>query len=409
MYTDRVPIKRIFLAFNTKILSATIVFVYHIILTKYLSIEAVGIYFSFYMAMILASALLRFGSDQLFIKNIASRNELDQNTFNIIYLIFLINLVALIASIFLEKLNHNIYTSNIHIVLTFVFISVLSAILKGFNKVKTGLFLSNGSFQLISCIIIILLIDKVDMNLELFFDVLFISMVITAVISIYLLNKERITYFYPSKEIFTVGYSKELTEFLSVNFVSLLFPWTGVAILTLLGTNEETALLGIGMRIITLYGFIYISVISVINPIISRLYALEELIKIKKIVSRINKILFCISLISYVFLFLTIDIILSLFGNEYLEAKYIILLMAVGQAINILTGPCSSVLSMCNRISIVKRNSIISAAFLIILSLVLYFYFSVIGIAIGYSISMIIYNLLNYINTKKFLGNLNEK
>lgn len=388
---------KIIKAFGSKIFSALVVFFYHILITKYLEVREVGEYFGIYAQLLIISLFLRLGTDQYIVKIVSNQKDSEnklQNTFCLISIsIVIYSLVSILLKVLGLNLN-NYYILTIEITI----LSILSAILKGKGKINLGLIAQNGLFQLIAVIILIYNNQKININ-ELI-NILEISLIISilALLTIIIKNLNRNFSIIIQKPDFSS--LKEVKDYFLVSILSLLFPWTGIYVLTLSNDDFNAGILGISMRIVTLYGFLYIAVTSVLNPMISQLFGNREYKKIKRLYKTITKYLVVIACSTLAFIIFFADIILKIFGEEYLEAKMLIIILCIGQAINIATGPTTTILTMCSQVEKVRRNAIISGFILISFSYIGYELYSIIGICYAYSLAMISNNFLNFRDTR---------
>lgn len=109
---------------------------------------------------------------------------------------------------------------------------------------------------------------------------------------------------------------------------------------------ETIAHYGVASRIAALLMFALAALGAVLDPMISQWYHAGEKHKISQLVSRIVRVIMVASMLMLGGLYLCGDVLLGMFGPEYLEAKSIMLVLAVGQALNISAGPSASILNV---------------------------------------------------------------
>lgn len=109
---------------------------------------------------------------------------------------------------------------------------------------------------------------------------------------------------------------------------------------------ETIAHYGVASRIAALLMFALAALGAVLDPMISQWYHAGEIAKISNLISRVVRLIVLASLLMLGGLYFFGDLLLGMFGPEYIEAKSIMLVLAVGQALNISAGPSASILNV---------------------------------------------------------------
>jgi O-antigen/teichoic acid export membrane protein len=97
------------------------------------------------------------------------------------------------------------------------------------------------------------------------------------------------------------------------------------------------------------------------------------------------------------------ETILNVFGSEYIAAKYVLILIALGQMINAFVGANGYILNMSGHEKLTLINNFIMASINIILNILLIPRFDILGAAMATTISIIVINIAKVIQVKKYL------
>ena len=116
-----------------------------------------------------------------------------------------------------------------------------------------------------------------------------------------------------------------------------------------------------------------------------------------------SRILFIIAIpLCALLFFLSAEILL--FGEDYVNASYLLQVLIFGQFINIICGPVAFLLNMTGNEKDMRNILLLTGILSIILGFILTFHYGVLGAAISTSTSLIIQNLLAAFYVRKRLG-----
>jgi len=140
-------------------------------------------------------------------------------------------------------------------------------------------------------------------------------------------------------------------------------------------------------------------------PHIARLYSAGEMKSLKSIILISTRAVAALSfLVAFVFFVWGEEIIALVFGEEYKAAWMALVVLCLGQLINVCAGPVGQVLNMTGN----DKSTIIGASLALVANLILAVMliplFGLTGAAVGYSISMAILNLVLLVMVKKKVG-----
>lgn len=178
----------------------------------------------------------------------------------------------------------------------------------------------------------------------------------------------------------------------------------GIIILGWLKDTRDVGLFSVALQIALLTVFFLQVTNASVAPKIAALYADNKKIELEKMMQRVTKGLFFIGLfILLVFLFGGREI-LSLWGSEFIEAYLILIIIGVGQLINLSTGAVGFVLMMTGFERVLSRISLLHITLNIILNFILISMYGLLGAAIATALTMASENITKVIYVKSKTG-----
>ncbi len=146
------------------------------------------------------------------------------------------------------------------------------------------------------------------------------------------------------------------------------------------------------------------SINQVFTPMISKLYMGNEIVKLNNIYGKINYFMLITSVIILSFLVLFKKDIMQVFGTEFIAGSNALLLIAVGQLFNAISGPCGFILSMTGYAKFNMYINIVMLILIITLNMKLLPLYGINGAATSSAISIILINSLRMVVLYKKLG-----
>lgn len=193
-----------------------------------------------------------------------------------------------------------------------------------------------------------------------------------------------------------------------------LFPFTLMAVVSTLNielasvflgwldTAQSVAFFKVALQGVTLISLGLSSINSVIMPKVARYYKQGDLTKTQELLTKSVR-LSCVLSIPVIFSLIAfgdfmIDI---LFGSEYLHAYPLLIVLCLGQVVNVYMGSVGLVLNMTNNERYSLQTLVISLFITIILFVVLIPIYSALGAAVSVSIGLVVWNILMAVHVYK--------
>jgi O-antigen/teichoic acid export membrane protein len=165
---------------------------------------------------------------------------------------------------------------------------------------------------------------------------------------------------------------------------------------------ESVAYFKVAMQAVALISLGLTAINAVIMPDIARSYKESDINVTQSLLKKSVRISVIVSLpIIFILYFFGELLILTLFGREYLESYSILVILCIGQVVNVFMGSVGAVLYMTNNENSALKILLLSLIINILLLVILIPLYGAKGAACGISISMVVWNILMAYNVKK--------
>jgi O-antigen/teichoic acid export membrane protein len=191
---------------------------------------------------------------------------------------------------------------------------------------------------------------------------------------------------------------------LTMEVVTFMANWGGIFILGAWGTSAEVGVFSIAFKIAALSGLVLISLNSIAAPKFAALYHDGDIDSLGALAKRSTRLIALMAVPMLLFIFIAPAWIMGIFGDEFRQGALLLSVMAVGQFVNVASGPVGILLIMCGHERAARDSSLLAVTFNIALCLMLIPYYGALGAAIAFSLGVMFKNLLSVFLVKKYLG-----
>jgi O-antigen/teichoic acid export membrane protein len=189
-----------------------------------------------------------------------------------------------------------------------------------------------------------------------------------------------------------------------VTIISVAMTFTETFVLGLFHEEVSVGLYAAALRLALLINFFIIAFNSILAPNFSALFRQGKLTEIETL-ARQSILLMLVPTLPVVVLFCLLPgPVLSIFGDEFAQAASALILLSLGQLVNIISGPVGILLQMTGEERAYRNNVIISAASTLSASLILIPPFAVVGAAGSAVFGILLLNTLSLLTVRKRLG-----
>jgi O-antigen/teichoic acid export membrane protein len=169
--------------------------------------------------------------------------------------------------------------------------------------------------------------------------------------------------------------------------------WSGQLIAGIWVSAEEIANLAIAHRTANLVSFILIAVNLVVAPRFAALYKQEKMKELQALAIASVKLILVVGTPVVLLILFFPDVILGLFGPNFSEAIPLLIILTVGQFVNVVTGSVGVLLSMSGHERDLRNIVLFAGPFAIISALILTPYYGVTGAAMATATALSLQNI----------------
>ena len=393
-------------AFFFKISATVLNFVYNALLARKLGADGIGVYFLAATIVTISSVIARLGLDNAMLRYVALHSE-NKNWSGVlgVYKIgmkatFLLSSIIAISiyysstdisqKIFAkQELSTLLKIMSISIV-PYSLLTLYSELLKGIKMIRSSLFVNGLAIPSVCIPIFLIIINQ--------FDIVYaaisytVATAITLVVAHYFwitsVPIEGVRAFFDSKLLF----STSLPLFL-VAIMNLLIGWSDIIILGILLDSKSVGVYSIVLRVAAMTGFVLFAVNSIVAPKFAALYDSRDMTALT-ILARLSAKIMIISTFPVLLAFIIFPSwLLSLFGPEFKEGAIALVILSLGQFVNVSTGPVGYLLIMTGNQKAVQNATFFAAVSNVVLISILAPVFGINGAAAGSAISLAIMNI----------------
>ena len=402
------------IAFAIKIIATALAFGLNIILARQLGAEGSGIYFLAVTVVLFVATFGRLGLENSLVRFIAANVSRDQPKkvlgvyhkamlYSLVISIILSVLLYLFAPILSQSLFKKPALEKPLILLAFSVVPLAlftlhAYALQGLKRVAESVTVLSVIVPLVTSVIALLFVPKYGITAAVWGYLLATFMAL-------LLGK----YFWQRA---VAAFNTTDSAFDTKELLSSSMPLFTVVIMNMAITLLPTLFLGVwensenvgiystASRTALLMSFILVAVNSIAAPKFSALYQQGNIYALGKLARNAAKIMFVLAIPALLILLLIPEWILSLFGDEFKRGSTVLMILAVGQFVNVTTGSVGFLLMMSGNERLMRNILVFSALLSVVLNIWLISDYGIIGAAIGTAIVLSIQNLIAMITVR---------
>jgi O-antigen/teichoic acid export membrane protein len=401
-------------AFIIRIGGAIASFLMNVVIARYLGLTDSGNFFLALAIITIAATIVRMGADNAVIRFIgihAPKKEWTQVRGVIQKVMYLVAAVACSVSVLLcLNVNfiaiHAFNKPNLSGPLLWMSASIpfyavytiYGMALQGLKKVLFSVTLQNISVPLLLIIFVFIFSPGNGADLS---KLYFFASVLTFIIS-YCVWK----FFVPAGK---AEFDKKILwrscrPLWTMAILQQIIQWGGQFIVGMFSDSSHLAQLAVAQRTSMLITFIGIAINLVSAPRFAHFYSQGQLVQLKRYARNTTVLMILFSTPLIIIVWITPQLIMSLFGKEFENGYWMLRILSVGQFINVITGSVGYLLMMSGHEKDLRNITFISGFLSLVLNVTLIKSFGAVGAAIAIAASVATQNLLALRMVKKRLG-----
>lgn len=170
-------------------------------------------------------------------------------------------------------------------------------------------------------------------------------------------------------------------------------PWAPLFLLGIWGTADDAGIFGAATRVAMLITFFLTAVNTVIAPKFAELYTKGDIETIGRLARRFAFMLTLATSPLFVLLIFAGDWVMAMFGPEFTRGGTALAMLAVGQAVNTMTGSVGYLLMMTGHERDARNGSILAALLMVAVAFLLIPTSGLIGAALASAVAVVTANL----------------
>lgn len=178
---------------------------------------------------------------------------------------------------------------------------------------------------------------------------------------------------------------------------------TDVLMIGLFLTSADVGFYNAAVKTANLASFALSSVNGIAAPMIASTYVEDDPVKLQKLMTRITQLVLIPSSLMTIGVILLSGSILGTFGEEFLQAQGVLIVLAIAQFIRATTGPVGHLLELTGHQDESARVRAISAFLNIVLNLIGIHLFGIVGAAIATALSIVFEKVWIDLLVKKYI------
>ena len=168
--------------------------------------------------------------------------------------------------------------------------------------------------------------------------------------------------------------------------------------------ETEVALYGASLRLVLLLALPLTIINSVIPPMIADMYSQKQFSRVQGLLQKSATIVSLPAIIIFiVIIFYGSEVLGLVYGDNYTQAYIPLIVLALGQLINVFTGSPGILLTMSGHERVVMKTAFLAGSIGIITSLIGVQNYGAVGAATGYTVGIIINNISMWLYSTRYL------
>jgi O-antigen/teichoic acid export membrane protein len=332
-----------------------------IFITRILGAEKAGIYFLVVAIVTAFSVAVRLGLDYVVTRSIAAAlAESDWKFVNKFYMgvVLLITTVAivlcgilffasnLVGDVFNNKDVESVWRYMLWAIIPVSLYSIHGHFFQGMKDIKWYIFSRGVGIQLFLVLFIIVFIFCFDVNLSaVTLGILYVTSACGALfvlLSVWWRNPLSIV----SKPCVERKYMVSAKSLWGEQMINQSLLWAPPIMLGLYASNVDVSIFSVANRTANVISFILLAVNSIAAPKYAAYYHLNNMQELKSMAIFSVRLMLLISFPLTLALVLFPASVMSLFGSEFVQGEAVLIVLVLGQFVNVASGSVSSLLSM---------------------------------------------------------------
>lgn len=395
-------------AFALKILAAGLGFGLNVVLARLLGAEGTGLYFLALTVMSIGAVLGRVGLDNAMIRFIAANSAVGNwvavkgvYVKSIKIALAASGLVAITIAMIAPWLAETVFSEPelasllrwvALAVVPFALFSLHALALQGLKKIRDAILVLSVWAPFLSLLGIFPLVPMVGVIGAVWAYIC--ATFFTLLISIWRWKKSTPQLKHVQGHFETKELIQSSMPLFCIAALNLILTWSSTLILGVHASSEEVGIFGVANRTAMLASFVLAAVNSIAAPKFAALYKQGDMKSLGETARNSAKIMTLMASPILLLFLLAPRVVLQAFGEQFVEGSVALLILVIGQFINVSTGSVGYLLMMCGRERLMRNNLVLCAGVNIVLGLLFIPQMGITGAATATAVALSLQNVI---------------
>jgi len=395
-------------SFTLKIFGSGLAFLFNILVARLLGADGAGIYYLALAVSVVASILGRIGLDNTLLRSTsryAVRGEWGKvrGIFNLamkltiilsgLLTVFLYLSAPAISEIIFNKpeLSAPLRWMSLSI-LPFAILNLQAESLKGLKHIREAMIVQTIGLPLLSILLVVPL-SRYALTIGVVWAYVIASFIVVLLGWWFWRNTLRVQSAgfeqYTVREVWGI-----CRNFFAIALMGSAFlPFAPVFFVGAFGSSVDVGVLSVASRVAALVSLLLATINNVTAPKFSELYSKGDIIELERSARSSSLLIACLASPIILVLLIKAELVMGIFGPGFESGSKVLLVLMIGQSVNLLTGSSGYLLMMSGFENEFKKLTIVSISFLLLFSFLLVPTYGAYGAAIATSIAMVFLNI----------------
>lgn len=395
-------------AFVLKVLAAGLAFGLNVVLARLLGAEGSGIYFLAFTIVLVVATIGRVGMENALVRFIAANVSAEQpgkvmGVYQkaMLYSLAAATLLSILLYLFAPLMSQSIFGKPAleqpltHMALAVVPLALLTLhahALQGLKKITASVTVLSLIVPLLTCLIALLFVPSYGIDAAVWGYLL--ATVMTLLMGRWLWLRATIPFKTSSAEFDKNELIASSIPMFGVVLMNMVITWSPMLFLGVWESSENIGIYSAASRTAMLTSFVLVAVNSIAAPKFAALYQQGDIHALATVVQNSANIMVVLAFPALLFFLLFPDWVLSIFGEEFKQGAVVLMILTMGQFINVATGSVGYLLMMTGNEKMMRNNLFFCALTGVLLNFILVPEYGIVGAAIGASIILMVQNLI---------------
>ena len=405
-------------AFVLKVIAAGIAFGLNIVLARFLGADGTGIFFLAFTIVTITATVGRVGMENTLVRFVASNiaaecpgKVLGVYQKAMLYSFSAAAIVSVLLYLLAPWMSETVFrkpeldqplTTMALAVVPLALLTLHAHALQGLKKIAASISVLSIYVPLLTCALAILFVPTYGIDGAV--GAYLLVTIVVMFLGRWLWQRSTLPFRMHTAEFNTSELLSSSMPLFGATLMNMVITWSPILFLGVWESTENIGIYSAASRTAMLTSFVLIAVNNIAAPKFAALYEQGNMEALGSVARKSAKIMILLASPALLLFLLIPEFILSAFGEEFEKGAVVLMILAVGQFINVATGSVGYLLMMSGNEHLMRNNLIFCAIAAVLLNLWLIPRFGILGGAVGAACMLSMQNLISMMMVWKKLN-----